>query len=44
MTQRPTIDDITDLLTALPIVVIIILFVVIIGLTIDEEKPGDTNE
>jgi hypothetical protein len=38
MTQQLTFDDITDLMTALPIVIIITLFVVIICLTIDEEK------
>jgi hypothetical protein len=38
MTQQLTFDDITDLITALLIVIIITLFVVIICLTIDEEK------
>jgi hypothetical protein len=38
MTRPPTLDDITDLITALPIVIIIMLFIVIIGLTIDDEK------
>jgi hypothetical protein len=44
MTQRLTLDDITDFITALPIVIIIMLFIVVIGLTIDDEKLGATNE
>ena len=33
-----TFDDITDLIVAVPIVIIITLFVAVICLTIDEEK------
>ncbi len=36
--ERLTLDEITDLIVAVPIIIIITLFVAVICLTIDEEK------
>ena len=36
--EPSTLDEITDLIVAVPIVIIITLFVAVICLTVDEEK------